>query len=571
LVGEEENVKLLAGCDPISETSDPSRLMMGSIAGNPDDSRGVRASEPSSVVDEEGDRTDALDRLLCEGGGAVLTGLRGCVGGCIRDRTEDVDATEGFRIRADAVVDSPEALAGEALFEVGMRWEEGVSGDFADVACLAGDCGDFALLFVTRAAEADSEVDSVSGLGSTEVDEDRGTFESATVLDFVTPLAVGVGFAAIPGALVVTVVLLAIDGAIDGARLLIEAVVDADAVRNRVSAVALVTSGVLRPLATDVTREVGMGGTGGLTTGVEAVLPWPFTLTRGPGAAVAAAVLLALALILATLLRTEPVVDALVVLSRLGPVSAVDGTGGTGGTGGLATRVVDVETAACGVLAVFVDRTDVMDGVGFDARAADVAVLVVDVPVVLTAGVDAVEGVVLADDVVGMVPLAFVPGTGLVTSGRSGPDIDLVAVVLAVAFVLIEAVGDEALGGRVRPAAAGPIGTVGPCLAAVGLLACGPVVGAAVCVGGRGREAGDRRLALDTVEAELLNLNLLSPDGSGGVVVPARKVDGCEATLAVVCRVAVLLTDAPSEAEGLGRGSGRAERGEARDEEGVEL
>jgi hypothetical protein len=408
-------------------------------------------------------------------------------------------------------------------------------------------------------------------LGSTEVDEDRGTFESATVLDFVTPLAVGVGFAAIPGALVVTVVLLAIDGAIDGARLLIEAVVDADAVRNRVSAVALVTSGVLRPLATDVTREVGMGGTGGLTTGVEAVLPWPFTLTRGPGAAVAAAVLLALALILATLLRTEPVVDALVVLSRLGPVSAVDGTGGTGGTGGLATRVVDVETAACGVLAVFVDRTDVMDGVGFDARAADVAVLVVDVPVVLTAGVDAVEGVVLADDVVGMVPLAFVPGTGLVTSGRSGPDIDLVAVVLAVAFVLIEAVGDEALGGRVRPAAAGPIGTVGPCLAAVGLLACGPVVGAAVCVGGRGREAGDRRLALDTVEAELLNLNLLSPDGSGGVVVPARKVDGCEATLAVVCRVAVLLTDAPSEAEGLGRGSGRAERGEARDEEGVEL
>lgn len=523
LVGEEENVKLLAGCDPISATSDPSRLMMGSIAGNPDERRGVRASEPSSVVDEEGDRAEALDRLLCEGGGAVLTGLRGCVGGCIRDRTEDVDATEGFRIRADAVVDSPEALAGEALFEVGMRWEEGVSGAFADVACLAGDWGDFALLFVTRAADADSEVDSVSGLGSTEVDDDGGTFALTNVLDFVTPLTVGVGRAAVPGALVVTVVLLAIDGAIDGARLLIEAVVDADAVRNRVSAVALVTSGVLRPLATEVTREVGIGSTGGLTTGVEAVLPWPFTFTRVPGAAVAA-VLLALAFILATLLRTEPVVDALVVLSRLGPVSAVDGTGGTGGMGGLAIRVVDEEPAVCGVLAVFVDRTDVMDGVGFDAQAADVVVLVVDIPVVLTAGVGVVEEIFLADDVVGMVPLAFVPGTGLVTSGRSGPDIDRVAVVFAVAFVLIDAVGDEGLGGLVRPAAAGPIGTVGPCLAAVGLLACGPVVGAAVCVGGR--EAGDRRLALDTVEAELLNLNLLSPDGSGGVVVPARKVDG---------------------------------------------
>lgn len=165
-----------------------------------------------------------------------------------------------------------------------------------------------------------------------------------------------------------------------------------------------------------------------------------------------------------------------------------------------------------------------MDGVGFDARGADVVVLVVDIPVVLTAGVGVVEEIFLADDVVGMVPLAFVPGTGLVTSGRSGPDIDRVAVVFAVAFVLIDAVGDEGLGGLVRPAAAGPIGTVGPCLAAVGLLACGPVVGAAVCVGGR--EAGDRRLALDTVEAELLNLNLLSPDGSGGVVVPARKVDG---------------------------------------------
>jgi hypothetical protein len=99
---------------------------------------------------------------------------------------------------------------------------------------------------------------------------------------------------------------------------------------------------------------------------------------------------------------------------------------------------------------------------------------------------------------------------GRVKSGRIGPLICLAGRVEGVGLVLSLAL----------------ILTLGPCLAAVGLLA--------LAVPGKGAVAGpetdraDLALVTDEVEAELLRRNRLRPGASTGTGGPARSVDGRE-------------------------------------------
>jgi hypothetical protein len=80
--------------------------------------------------------------------------------------------------------------------------------------------------------------------------------------------------------------------------------------------------------------------------------------------------------------------------------------------------------------------------------------------------------------------------------------------------LLVDGVGLDARGLVARPA--GPIDTVAPTLAAVGLRACGPVIVAGKVVVGTRVAGVDRVLAIDEADAADDKRSRRKPDGSGG-------------------------------------------------------
>jgi hypothetical protein len=214
-------------------------------------------------------------------------------------------------------------------------------------------------------------------------------------------------------------------------------------------------------------------------------------------------------------LRTEGAVDGVGDLGRDGPARdrsvAVDGAGDFG-RGALRTEGamegVGVFVRDGPAAALLTRAADFLVAAWEAAPAGD---LEGDFGLVVARGI--ADGVVdaVSAELVEAVSAEAAGGFGRVNSGRIGPLICLAGRVEGVGLALFLAL----------------ILTLGPCLAAVGLLALA-LPGKGAVAGPETDRAVDLALVTDEVEAELLRRNRLRPGASTGTGGPARSVDGRE-------------------------------------------